>query len=82
MPDQVRHDNFCLCTLDDLWRAQKLSRIAQPGGDAVDRDVDAALERQNDGPEGEAWAVRLNGLDELLLVSRRQLAAVRELLLG
>ena len=38
--------------------------------------------RQNDAPDGEAWAVRLSGLDELLLVSRRQLAAVRELLLG
>jgi two-component system, LytTR family, response regulator AlgR len=30
------------------------------------------------GEEGEGWAVRLNGLEELLMVSRRQLAAVRE----
>jgi two-component system, LytTR family, response regulator AlgR len=30
------------------------------------------------GEEGEGWAVRLNGVDELLMVSRRQLAAVRE----
>ncbi len=30
------------------------------------------------GEEGEGWAVRLNGIDELLMVSRRQLAAVRE----
>ncbi|MFZ4478568.1 MAG: LytR/AlgR family response regulator transcription factor [Rhodoferax sp.] len=39
-----------------------------------------ALERQHDAPEGEAWALRLKGIDELLPVSRRQLAAVRELL--
>ena len=30
----------------------------------------------------EGWAVRLNGVDELLAVSRRQLAAVREALTG
>ena len=38
-----------------------------------------ALERHFDAEEGEGWAVRLNGVDELLEVSRRQLAAVREL---
>ena len=37
-----------------------------------------ALERHFDPEEGEGWAVRLNGLDELLAVSRRQLSAVRE----
>ncbi|RZA10826.1 MAG: response regulator transcription factor [Proteobacteria bacterium] len=30
------------------------------------------------GEEGEGWAVRLTGVDEVLAVSRRQLAAVRE----
>lgn len=30
------------------------------------------------GEEGEGWAVRLNGLSELLAVSRRQLSAVRD----
>lgn len=30
------------------------------------------------GEEGEGWAVRLNGLNELLAVSRRQLSAVRD----
>ncbi len=30
------------------------------------------------GEAGEGWAVRLNGLDEVIAVSRRQLAAVRE----
>jgi two-component system response regulator AlgR len=37
-----------------------------------------ALERHHDPEEGDGWAVRLNGVDELLAVSRRQLAAVRE----
>ncbi len=37
-----------------------------------------ALEKHFDPEEGEGWAVRLNGLDELLAVSRRQLSAVRE----
>lgn len=46
----------------------------------VARRAVRALERQDDAQEGEGWAVRLNGLDELLLVSRRQLAAVRELI--
>lgn len=39
-----------------------------------------ALERHFDAEEGEGWAVRLNGIDELLAVSRRQLSAVREAL--
>ena len=38
-----------------------------------------ALEKHHDPEEGEGWAVRLDGVDELLLVSRRQLAAVREI---
>ena len=33
-----------------------------------------------DQEEGEGWAVRLNGVDESLQVSRRQLSAVREAL--
>ena len=37
-----------------------------------------ALEKHFDEEEGEGWAVRLQGVDELLAVSRRQLAAVRE----
>lgn len=39
-----------------------------------------ALEKHHDPDEGEGWAVRLHGVDEALAVSRRQLAAVRELL--
>ncbi|HWI81590.1 LytTR family DNA-binding domain-containing protein [Ramlibacter sp.] len=46
----------------------------------VSRRALRALERQDDAEEGEGWAVRLNGVDELLAVSRRQLGAVREAL--
>lgn len=41
-----------------------------------------ALEKHFDAEEGEGWAVRLQGVDELLIVSRRQLPAVRELVGG
>ncbi|MET0311460.1 MAG: LytTR family DNA-binding domain-containing protein, partial [Burkholderiaceae bacterium] len=41
-----------------------------------------ALEKHDDPEEGEGWAVRLNGLPEVLAVSRRQLAAVREAITG
>ena len=39
-----------------------------------------ALEKHYEPDEGEGWAVRLLGVDELVAVSRRQLSAVRELL--
>ena len=39
-----------------------------------------SLEKHFDAEEGEGWAVRLQGLAELLPVSRRQVAAVREAL--
>ena len=41
-----------------------------------------ALEKHFDPEEGEGWAVRLNGIDEVLAVSRRQLGAVREAIVG
>ncbi len=41
-----------------------------------------ALEKHHDPEEGEGWALRLDGIDERLFVSRRQLAAVRELVAG
>lgn len=41
-----------------------------------------ALEKHFDPEEGEGWAVRLNGIDDLLVVSRRQLGAVREAIVG
>ena len=46
----------------------------------VARRAVRALEKHFDPEEGEGWALRLNGIDELLAVSRRQLAAVREAL--
>lgn len=46
----------------------------------VARDAMRALEKHIDPVEGEGWAVRLSGIDEVLLVSRRQLAAVREVI--
>lgn len=48
----------------------------------VARHAVRALEKHDDPVEGEGWAVRLNGIDELLAVSRRQLSAVREALAG
>jgi len=39
-----------------------------------------ALEKHHDPEEGEGWAVRMDGVSELLFVSRRQLAAVKEML--
>lgn len=46
----------------------------------VARRLVRAIEKHFDEEEGEGWAVRLHGVDEVLAVSRRQLAAVRELL--
>lgn len=48
----------------------------------VARHALRALEKKFDAAEGEGWAVRLHGLDEWLMVSRRQVAAVREALAG
>lgn len=46
----------------------------------VARHAVRALEKHFDVDEGEGWAVHLNGVDEPLAVSRRQLAAVKELI--
>ncbi|MDP3797320.1 MAG: LytTR family DNA-binding domain-containing protein [Polaromonas sp.] len=48
----------------------------------IARHAVRALEKHFDPEEGEGWAVRLNGIDELLAVSRRQLSAVREAIAG
>jgi len=44
----------------------------------VSRRAVRALENHFDPAEGEGWAVRLNGIEDLLAVSRRQLSAVRD----
>lgn len=48
----------------------------------VSRRAVRAVEKHNDPIEGEGWTVRLDGVDERLAVSRRQLAAVREALMS
>lgn len=48
----------------------------------VARRAVRAVEKHNDPVEGEGWTVRLDGVEERLAVSRRQLAAVREALMG
>ncbi len=45
----------------------------------VARRAVRSLQKHHDLHEGDGWAVRLNGIDEALFVSRRQLAAVRAL---
>jgi two-component system response regulator AlgR len=46
----------------------------------VARHAARALQKHHDPEEGEGWAMRLDGISELLFVSRRQLPAVREML--
>jgi two-component system response regulator AlgR len=65
-----------LSELEDKFRSQFM-RIHRNA--LIARRAVRALEKHYDAEEGEGWAVRLNGLDERLFVSRRQLAAVREL---
>lgn len=48
----------------------------------IARHAVRALEKHFDPEEGEGWAVRLNGIGEVLAVSRRQLSAVREAIVG
>ena len=48
----------------------------------VARRLVRALEKFYDAEEGEGWSVRLQGIEEPLAVSRRQLPALRELLSG
>ena len=56
--------------------AQQFMRIHRNA--LVARRAVRAIEKHDDPEEGEGWAVRLSGIEELLSVSRRQLAAVRE----
>jgi two-component system response regulator AlgR len=48
----------------------------------VARRAVRAVEKHFDDEEGEGWAVRLQGVDEVLTISRRQLSAARELVSG
>ena len=46
----------------------------------IARSAVRALEKHDEAEDGEGWAVRLDGVDELLAVSRRQLSTVRSLI--
>lgn len=46
----------------------------------IARHAARALQKHHDPEEGEGWALQLDGVGDLLFVSRRQLAAVKELL--
>ena len=65
-------------SLNDLEEkyAMQLMRIHRNA--LIARRAVRALVKHFDAEEGEGWAVRLTGIDELLAVSRRQLSAVRE----
>ena len=64
-----------LSELEEKYKAQFM-RIHR--NTLIARRAVRALEKHVDPEEGEGWAVRLHGVDELLFVSRRQIAAVRE----
>ena len=66
-----------LSELEEQYAAQFL-RVHRNA--LVARRAVRALEKIHDPQDGETWAVRLEGLDERLAVSRRQLPAVREAL--
>ena len=68
-----------LCELEARY-APRFMRIHRNA--LVARRAVRALEKHYDAIEGEGWAVRLDGLSELLMVSRRQVAAVREAISG
>ncbi|MBU2289015.1 MAG: LytTR family transcriptional regulator, partial [Gammaproteobacteria bacterium] len=46
----------------------------------VARAAIRALEKYDDGEDAEGWALRLDGIPEPVVVSRRQLSAVRDVL--
>ncbi len=64
-----------LSELEDKFKAQFM-RIHRNA--LIARRAVRALVKHHDPEEGEGWAVRLDGIPELLFVSRRQVAAVRE----
>ena len=66
-----------LSELEDRYAAQFM-RVHRNA--LVARNALRALEKHDDPDEGEVWAVRLNGIEEMLAVSRRQLSAVRDAL--
>jgi two-component system response regulator AlgR len=66
-------------SLNDLEEKYRSGFVRIHRNALIARSAVRALEKHFDAEEGEGWAVRLNGVDELLAVSRRQLPVVREL---
>jgi two-component system response regulator AlgR len=67
-------------SLNELEEKYARSYVRVHRNALVARRAIRALEKHFDPEEGEGWAVRLHAVDELLAVSRRQLAVVRELI--
>ena len=67
-------------SLSDLEERHGVQFLRVHRNALVSRRAVRALEKHFDPEEGEGWAVRLNGIEESLAVSRRQLSAVREAL--
>ena len=68
-----------LSELEVLY-AERFMRIHRNA--LIARRAVRALVRHHDPDEGEGWAVQLIGLDEVLMVSRRQVTAVRDAISG
>jgi two-component system response regulator AlgR len=67
-------------TLGELEKKYVSSFVRIHRNALVSRKTIRSLEKHFDAEEGDGWAVRLSGTDELLAVSRRQLSTVRELI--
>jgi two-component system response regulator AlgR len=67
-------------SLSDLEERHNVHFLRVHRNALVSRRAVRALEKHYDPEEGEGWAVRLNGIDEVVTVSRRQLSAVRDAL--
>ena len=65
-------------SLSELEEKYKVQFMRIHRNAIIARRAVRALEKHVDPEEGEGWAVRLDGVEELLFVSRRQVAAVRE----
>ena len=66
--------------LNDLEEKYSAQYVRIHRNALIARRAVRALEKHFDAEEGEGWAVRLHGVDEVLSVSRRQLAVVRALI--
>jgi two-component system response regulator AlgR len=67
-------------SLNELEEKYKHSFVRVHRNALIARRAVRSLEKHYDAEEGEGWAVRLHGVDELVAVSRRQLAVVRGLI--